>query len=125
MLNNKEVLIGMADGKKSFIVYTDWKKYIDELNDKQVGQWIRWMFEYCNDKWKGKDSEIKYPNDTAVKVLCKMTKDILKRDLVKYENKVESIARAREHRQKREEINNENNIEIKDENNADSNGCNM
>ena len=81
----------MAENKKAFIVYTDWKKYIDELNDKQVGQWIRWMFDYCNDKWKDKDSEIQYPKDTAVKVLCKMTKDILKRDLKKYEDKKERI----------------------------------
>ena len=81
----------MAENKKAFIVYTDWKKYIDELNDKQVGQWIRWMFDYCNDKWKDKDSEIQYPKDTAVKMLCKMTKDILKRDLKKYEAKKERL----------------------------------
>lgn len=109
----------MAENKKAFIVYTDWKKYIDELNDKQVGQWIRWMFDYCNDKWKGKDSEIQYPKDTAVKVLCKMTKDILKRDLKKYESKIDSISKAREKRKCNIEINNEINNEIETDINTD------
>jgi len=79
----------MAENKKSFIVYTDWKKYIDALNDIQVGQWFRWMFEYCNDKWK--DVEIVYPDDVSVKMLCMMTKDTLKRDLKKYEAKLQRI----------------------------------
>ena len=77
----------MAENKKAFIVYTDWKKYIDDLTDIQIGKWTRWMFEYCNDKWKDKDTQIEYPKDTAVKMLCLLTKDILKRDLKKYEEK--------------------------------------
>lgn len=77
----------MAENKKAFVVYTDWKKYIDDLNDTQIGKWTRWMFEYCNDKWKDKNDEIEYPKDTAVKMLCLLTKDILKRDLKKYEEK--------------------------------------
>ena len=77
----------MAENKKAFVVYTDWKKYIDDLTDIQIGKWTRWMFEYCNDKWKDKDTQIEYPKDTAVKMLCLLTKDILKRDLKKYEEK--------------------------------------
>lgn len=77
----------MAENKKAFVVYTDWKKYIDDLDNVQVGMWTRWMFEYCNDKWKDKDSQIEYPTDAAVKMLCLLTKDILKRDLKKYEDK--------------------------------------
>ena len=77
----------MAENKKAFVVYTDWKKYIDDLDDVQIGMWTRWMFEYCNDKWKDKDSQIEYPTDAAVKMLCLLTKDILKRDLKKYEDK--------------------------------------
>lgn len=77
----------MAENKKAFVVYTDWKKYIDDLTDLQIGKWTRWMFEYCNDKWKDKDTQIEYPKDTAVKMLCLLTKDILKRDLKKYEEK--------------------------------------
>lgn len=81
----------MAEGKKAFVLYTDWKKYADGLTDAQLGKWTRWMFEYCNDKWKGKDEEITYPSDKTVKMLCMMTKDILKRDLKKYEAKRERI----------------------------------
>ncbi len=77
----------MAENKKAFVVYTDWKKYIDDLEDVQIGEWTRWIFEYCNDKWKDKDSQIEYPTDAAVKMLCLLTKDILKRDLKKYEEK--------------------------------------
>jgi len=109
----------MAENKKAFIVYTDWKKYIDDLNDKQVGQWIRWVFEYCNDKWKNKDSQIEYPKDATVKMLCLMTKDVLKRDLRKYESKVDSISKAREKRKYNIEINNEINNEIETDINTD------
>ena len=109
----------MAENKKAFIVYTDWKKYIDDLNDKQVGQWIRWVFEYCNDKWKNKDSQIEYPKDTTVKMLCLMTKDVLKRDLRKYESKIDSISKAREKRKYNIEINNEINNEIETDINTD------
>ena len=77
----------MAENKKAFVVYTDWKKYIDDLDDAQIGKWTRWMFEYCNDKWKDKDLQIEYPSDATVKMLCLLTKDILKRDLKKYEDK--------------------------------------
>ena len=105
----------MAEGKKAFIVYTDWKKYIDNLNDIQIGKWTRWMFDYCNDKWKGKDDEIEYPKDISVKMLCLMTKDVLKRDLRKYESKVDSISKAREKRK----YNIENNIDINNEINTE------
>lgn len=77
------------EDKKAFVVYTNWKQYIDELTDEEVGMWTRWMFDYCNDKWL--DKEIEYPNNTAVKVLCKLTKDILKKDLAKYKDKKKRI----------------------------------
>ncbi len=79
----------MAEGKKAFVVYTNWKEYIDDLTNEQVGTWTRWMFDYCNDKWL--DKEIEYPADAAVKVLCKLTKDILKTDLTKYKDKKKRI----------------------------------
>ena len=68
---------------------SDWKKYVDELNDEQIGQWTRWMFDYCNDRWENK--EIEYPNDVSVRMLCMMTKDTLKRDLKKYKDKLQRI----------------------------------
>ncbi len=99
------------EGKKAFVVYTNWKEYIDDLNDKQVGMWTRWMFEYCNDKWNEK--EIEYPADAAVKVLCKLTKDALKRDLKKYKEKKKRIDEINERkRNKVDTTSRENNNEI-------------
>ena len=80
----------MAEGKKSFIVYTSWKIWLDGLTTEQKGQWLEWMFDYCNDLHPN------YPKDQAVKIACMMSQDTLKRDLKKYEFKVESIKRARE-----------------------------
>ena len=91
----------MAEGKKSFIVYSDWKKYIDDLTDAQIGKWTRWMFDYCNDKWENK--EIEYPKDITVKMLCIMTKDTLKRDLMKYKAKKQRIDEINERRRNKVE----------------------
>jgi hypothetical protein len=109
-----EVLIIMED-KKAFVVYTNWKQYIDELTDEEVGMWTRWMFDYCNDKWL--DKEIEYPNNTAVKVLCKLTKDILKKDLAKYKDKKKRIDEINERKRaereaKSNKTDNENEHEI-------------
>ena len=103
----------MAEGKKSFIVYSDWKKYVDELNDEQIGQWTRWMFDYCNDRWENK--EIEYPNDVSVRMLCMMTKDTLKRDLKKYEERKERMKTARNlnPNNNKELLSNSNQTEIK------------
>lgn len=93
------------EGKKAFVVYTNWKQYIDDLTDEEVGMWTRWMFDYCNDKWIDKeDNEIEYPNNSAVKVLCKLTKDILKVDLAKYKGKKKRIDDINEQKRIEREI---------------------
>lgn len=104
----------MAEGKKAFIVYTDWLKYTDEMTNEQKGIWIDWCLKYCN------DLQPELPNDPMAKMLCIMCKDILKRDLKKYENKVISIQNAREKRK----YNIENNNEINIENNIGTSGVN-
>ena len=104
----------MAEGKKAFIVYTDWLKYTDEMTNEQKGIWIDWCLKYCN------DLQPELPNDPMAKMLCIMCKDILKRDLKKYENKVISIQNAREKRKYNIESNNEINIE----NNIGTSGVN-
>ena len=116
------------EDKKSFVVYTNWKQYIDELTDEEVGMWTRWMFDYCNDKWL--DKEIEYPNNTAVKVLCKLTKDILKKDLAKYKDKRKRIDDINERKRiERETKSKQSNNEIEHEivNEIDNNieQCNM
>ena len=108
----------MAENKKAFIVYTDWKKYTDEMTTEQTGQWIKWCLDYCN------DLQPNMPNDIAVKMLCIMCKDILKRDLKKYENKVISIKNAREQRRYNIENNNEINIENNNDINIATSGVN-
>ena len=104
----------MAEGKKAFIVYTDWIKYTNEMTYEQEGKWIDWCLNYCN------DTNPDFPDDPMAKMLCIMCKDILKRDLKKYENKVISIQNAREKRK----CNIENNNEINIENNIATSGVN-
>lgn len=94
----------MAEGKKSFIIYTSWKRWLDGLNLEQKGKWLDWMLSYTNDE------NPKFPNDQAVMIACMMAQDALKRDLKKYEAKVESIQRARD---KRKEDRNQLEINMK------------
>ena len=75
----------MADGKKSFIVYTSWSVWLDRLNEKQKGQWLQWVMDYCNDK----DPE--EPKDPLVAMATAMAMETLKRDLKKYEERKERI----------------------------------
>lgn len=109
----------MAEGKKSFIVYTSWNNFLEELNNEQLGLTFRWMLEYCNDK------NPDYPTDIAVKMAIKVIQPILKTDLKKYETKVESINKAREKRKYNVEINNDTNNEINVKTNEDIIQCNM
>jgi len=67
------------EGKKSFIVYTSWYDFLEDLSNEQKGMWLDWMMRYTNDEWDNK--EIVYPTDPMVKMACKMVKDTLKRDL--------------------------------------------
>lgn len=108
----------MAEGKKAFIVYTDWLKYTDLMTNEQKGMWIDWCLKYCN------DLNPIYPDDSMVKMLCVMCQDILKRDLKKYENKVVSIQNAREKRKCNIETNNEINIENNNDINIATSGVN-
>ena len=79
----------MAENKKSFIIYTSWKRWLDGLNLEQKGIWLDWMLSYTNDE------NPEFPKDQAVMIACMMAQDTLKRDLKKYEAKVERIKTAR------------------------------
>ena len=70
------------EGKKSFIVYTSWKIWLDGLTTEQKGQWLNWVMQYTNDEWDNK--EIEYPTDPVVKMACLMAQDQLKRDLTEW-----------------------------------------
>jgi hypothetical protein len=70
----------MAQGKKSFLFYTDWKSTFDELSNEQAGELIKHILAYVNDE-----------NPTSENILIRAVfaniKATLKRDLVKYEDK--------------------------------------
>ena len=104
----------MAEGKKSFIVYTSWKMWLDGLTKEQKGIWLDWMMDYCN------DLNPDYPQDQAVMIACMMAKDTLKRDLKKYELKVKSIENARNQR-KQNDINMKSNRNQSDINSVNVN----
>ena len=39
----------MAQNKKSFVVYTSWNTFLEDLNNEQLGTWFRWVLDYTND----------------------------------------------------------------------------
>lgn len=67
----------MAENKKSFLFYVDWKEIFDELNKEQKGELIDWILNYVSDK-----------NPDELEGVLKMAvipiKSQLKRDLKKW-----------------------------------------
>ena len=72
----------MADGKKSFIAYCDWKETFDTLPDEKAGQLIKHILSYVNDENPKCD-------DYIINAVFASIKNTLKRDLDKYENYIE------------------------------------
>jgi hypothetical protein len=69
----------MAENKKSFIAYADWKETFDALSDEKAGQLIKHIFAYVNDE--NPESE-----DMLINAVFASIKQTLKRDLRKWEN---------------------------------------
>lgn len=69
----------MAEGKKSFVAYADWKGMFDELPDELAGKLIKHIFAYVND-------ESPETEDFVIKALFSQIKSTLKRDLQKWED---------------------------------------
>jgi len=69
----------MAENKKSFIAYTDWKETFDSLPNEKAGQLIKHIFAYVNDENPKSD-------DILINAVFANIKQTLKRDLRKYEN---------------------------------------
>lgn len=95
----------MAEGKKSFVIYTSWKRWLDGLNLEQKGKWLDWMLSYTNDEHPD------FPQDQAVMIACMMAQDTLKRDLQKYEQRCERTNRINEERKRKKEEQSQNNID--------------
>jgi len=69
----------MAEGKKSFVLYSDYKDVFSELSDKDAGQLIKHIFKYVND-------ENPVTENPLVKLSFIPIKNQLKRDLKDWEN---------------------------------------
>ena len=68
----------MAQNKKSFIAYSDWKDTFDALEDDKAGLLIKHIFSYVND-------ENPETNDPIIKAAFPNIKNTLKRDLKKWD----------------------------------------
>ncbi len=77
----------MAQGKKSFVAYADWKDVFDELPDSDAGALIKHIFAYVNDENPTTDSVL-------IKAVFANIKSTLKRDLNKWESQVEQRSLA-------------------------------
>jgi len=72
----------MAQGKKSFIIYTDSRVMVNKLSNERAGILFKTLFSYCDD-------ENPICDDEVIDMAFEHFKNILKRDLKKYENIVE------------------------------------
>jgi len=77
----------MADGKKSFVAYADWKDTFDNLPDEIAGKLIKHIFAYVND-------ENPISNDFIIDAVFSNIKNTLKRDLKKWESQLEQRRNA-------------------------------
>ena len=77
----------MAEGKSSFVLYADYIKILNHLEDEEVGVVMRWVFEFVNDK----------SPEPLPRLLMAITEPIisqLKRDLDKWEITREGRSKA-------------------------------
>jgi len=77
----------MAEGKKSFVAYSDWRDTFNELNDEDAGKLIKHIFAYVNDENPTTDSVV-------VRAVFAQIKNTLKRDLQKWEKQLEQRREA-------------------------------
>lgn len=77
----------MAEGKKSFIAYSDWDGMFQVLPDEVAGKLIKHIFSYVNDR--NPES-----NDFVIVALFEQIKTTLKRDLAKWEQQREQRSEA-------------------------------
>lgn len=77
----------MAEGKKSFIAYSDWNEMFKELPDEVAGKLIKYIFAYVNDENPDTD-------DFVIKALFGNIKTTLKRDLDKWNKQREQRSKA-------------------------------
>jgi hypothetical protein len=72
----------MAENKKSFVMYTEWKEVFSSLSNEQAGKLIKHIFSYVND-------ENPRSSDPITNIAFIQIKQQFKRDLKKYEAIIE------------------------------------
>ena len=77
----------MAENKKSFIAYADWKETFDALDNEKAGELIKHIFAYVND-------ENPISEDMLINAVFANIKHTLKRDLKKWEKQHEQRKQA-------------------------------
>jgi hypothetical protein len=77
----------MAEGKKAFLIYADWRDSFDALPDEEAGKLIKHIFSYVNDENPESDSVL-------IKAVFAQMKNQLKRDLDKWEKQIQQRKEA-------------------------------
>lgn len=77
----------MAEGKKSFLLYTDLIAVVEKLPDEKAGQLFKTILAYVNDR----SPEL---NDLILQIAFEPIRNQLKRDLQKYEIKKKQWSEA-------------------------------
>lgn len=77
----------MAEDKKSFIAYADWKETFDKLPDEVAGKLIKHIFAYVND-------ENPISDDYVIEAVFSNIKNTLKRDLRKWDTQLDQRREA-------------------------------
>lgn len=94
----------MAQGKKSFIAYSDWKDVFDELPNEDAGKLIKHIFAYVNDENPVSESVL-------INAVFANIKSTLKRDLDKWESQLEQRVLAGKRSAEKRALNKQNEIE--------------
>tara|TARA_R110000868_G_C10799249_1_gene756938 strand:+ start:514 stop:1116 length:603 start_codon:yes stop_codon:yes gene_type:complete len=77
----------MAENKKSFVLYTDSQGLVNQLPDDVAGRLLKHIYAYVND-------ENPITDELLIKIAFEPIKMQLKRDLVKWEQTLESRSKA-------------------------------
>lgn len=77
----------MAQGKKSFIAYSDWRDTFDQLPDEDAGKLIKHIFAYVNDEEPESESVL-------INAVFAQIRNTLKRDLKKWDKQLEQRREA-------------------------------
>lgn len=72
----------MAEGKNSFVLYTDYINIFDKLTDEEAGKLAKHLFAYVNDRNPKSDERL-------IELIFEPIKQQLKRDLKEWENRKE------------------------------------